>query len=501
MPPLLQHLNVLELVSAAGGDPWQLDESVQAGAPSEISELATAFADAGTVVGDTKEEFDAAQRRFEQAWDRDDGGSHPINDSTEVQQATTALHLDKEQLGRVATNLAEISASLAEAQNSCASAIEGLDSQLRNIDRAIDAAIAQNGDIFDDSSLAPLKNMAVQAMADALADIRDSRSVYAGALANGMDGMRAEGYLPDAIDSADGNGASATTLAQAEAGDYNFQQLPTDQALVSSGGPMTPEKEAAAARLRDYAVIQNPASDAVAVRLAGERLDDFQKAQQQYGSLPADPVLGTDPQRRAFVRQEWQKQLEKGSPWQPPMTPDEATAWLDAQESKARAQAIDVTIEGLESQGLSKGAATAVAGAMSQGLSLKDIAAAAGPMSEVKQVDGALSDGKHALPWERFSTAELKAVAHMGRGLAVAGPMLEFVAAWQDVQNGAPPGKTWGEAIGSVGGGTVGGMGIGFLGGMWFGPPGMFIGAITGGLAFGAGGSAVGGNVGSRYDN
>lgn len=501
MPPLLQHLNVQELVGAAGGDPWQLDESVQAGAPSEISDLGKAFADAGTAVGETRDEFEAAQRRFEQAWDRDDGGSHPINDSLEVQQATTALHLDKEQLGRVATELAEISASLAEAQKSCASAIEGLDSQLQKIDRAIDAAIAQNGDIFDDSSLAPLKNMAVQAMSDALADIRTSRSVYAGALANGMDAMRAEGYLPDAIDSADGDGTSATALAQAKAGDYNFQQLPKDQAMVSSGGPMTPEKEAAAARLRDYAVIQNSASDPVAVRLAGERLDDFQKAHQQYGSLPADPILGTDPQRRAFVRQEWQRQLEKGSPWQPPMTPDEATAWLDAQESKARAQAVNVTIEGLEGQGLSKGAATAVAGAMSQGLSLKDISAAAGPLSEMKQVDGALSDGKHALPWERFSTAELKTVAHIGKSLGAAGSLLEFAAAYQDIQNGAPPGKTWGEAIGSVGGGTLGGMGIGLVGGTWAGPPGMFIGAITGGLILGAGGGAAGGYFGSKYDH
>ncbi|MDT0406902.1 hypothetical protein, partial [Streptomyces edwardsiae] len=168
--------------------------------------------------------------------------------------------------------------------------------------------------------------------------------------------------------------------------------------------------------------------------------------------LPADPVLGADPQRRALVRQEWQKQLETGSPWLPPMSPDEATAWMDRQESIARNATLSEAVKALQSQGLSKESATSVANAMSQGISLKDIAAAAGPLGELKQADGAMSDGRHTVPWDRYSTAEIKTLAGLGKGFAVAGPVLELVSAYQDVQNGSAPGKTWGQALGSIGG-------------------------------------------------
>lgn len=316
-----------------------------------------------------------------------------------------------------------------------------------------------------------------------------------------MNSMRAEGYLPDAVDPADGDGLNAQDAARGEAADYNFQQRAADQALVDSTGPMTPQKAAAAARLRDYATIRNPDSDPTAIRLAGERLDDFQTARQKPGTLPADPVLGADPQRRALVRQEWQKQLETGSPWLPPMSPDEATAWMDRQESIARNATLSEAVKALQSQGLSKESATSVANAMSQGISLKDIAAAAGPLGELKQADGAMSDGRHTVPWDRYSTAEIKTLAGLGKGFAVAGPVLELVSAYQDVQNGSAPGKTWGQALGSIGGSYAGGMAVGLAGGALFGPPGMFVGAVVGGLAVGEGGKQLGSTLGGKFDN
>ncbi|MGV9797806.1 putative alpha/beta hydrolase [Mycobacterium sp. NPDC003449] len=501
MPPLLRHLDLQELTSAAGGNPWQLDDTIQAGAPGEINELATAFHEAGSCLTDADDEFNTAKERFEEAWDRDDGGGHPINDSAEVQRATTSLHLDKEELARVAIDLANISASLAETQQTSAQSIQTLDASLRQIDSAIDAAIAQTGSLFDQNALAPLKNMAIQQIANALEAIGAARDTYSGELSNAMDSMRAEGYLPDAVDAADGDGVNAQDSARGEAADYNFQQLAADQALVNSAGPMTPEKIAAAARLRDYATIQDPMADPTAVRLAGERLDDFQTARRIPGTLPVDPILGSDPQRRALVRQEWQKQLEAGSSWMPPMSPDQATAWMDRQESVARSETLREAVRGLESQGLSKESATSVATAMSQGASLKDIASAAGPLGELKQADGLFSDNRHVLPWERMSTSEIKTIAGLGKGLTVAGPVLEFVAAYQDVQNGAAPGKTWGEAIGTVGGGYAGGALVGMAGGALLGPPGMFVGAVVGGLAFGEGGKQLGGYYGSKFDN
>ena len=77
--PQLVYLSVPELVGAAGGDPWQIDDTIQAGAPGEISELARSFRAAGTCITETDEEFLKAKKRFEESWDRDDP-AHPIND-------------------------------------------------------------------------------------------------------------------------------------------------------------------------------------------------------------------------------------------------------------------------------------------------------------------------------------------------------------------------------------------------------------------------------------
>src|SRR6478736_5104414 len=88
--PRLVHLSVPELIGAAGGDPWQIDDTIQAGAPGEISELATSFHNAAVCTTQTGEEFAQAKKRFAQAWDRDDP-AHPINDAEEVRRATESL--------------------------------------------------------------------------------------------------------------------------------------------------------------------------------------------------------------------------------------------------------------------------------------------------------------------------------------------------------------------------------------------------------------------------
>ena len=51
--PQLVHLSVPELIGAAGGDPWQIDDTIQAGAPGEISELASSFRAAGVCITET----------------------------------------------------------------------------------------------------------------------------------------------------------------------------------------------------------------------------------------------------------------------------------------------------------------------------------------------------------------------------------------------------------------------------------------------------------------
>jgi Hydrolase N-terminal helical domain len=51
--PQLVHLSVPELIGAAGGDPRQIDATVQAGAPGEISEMAASFRNADVCVTET----------------------------------------------------------------------------------------------------------------------------------------------------------------------------------------------------------------------------------------------------------------------------------------------------------------------------------------------------------------------------------------------------------------------------------------------------------------
>ena len=138
--PQLVHLSVPELIGAAGGDPWKVDDSIQAGTPREISELAGSFYNAGVSMTQTSDEFNAAKKRFIAAWDRDDP-AHPINDSAEVQRATQVMHLNKEALTRVGVDLQNIAASLAEAQRSGHISISGLNARLVQIDKTITAEI------------------------------------------------------------------------------------------------------------------------------------------------------------------------------------------------------------------------------------------------------------------------------------------------------------------------------------------------------------------------
>ncbi|WP_412093908.1 hypothetical protein [Mycolicibacterium goodii] len=48
----LRHLSLQELISSAGGDPWNVNRSLQSGSPGEISELATSFYKAGSCTQD-----------------------------------------------------------------------------------------------------------------------------------------------------------------------------------------------------------------------------------------------------------------------------------------------------------------------------------------------------------------------------------------------------------------------------------------------------------------
>ena len=138
----LRYISVPFLVAEAGGDPWAIDASVQAGCPAQISALAQAFRNAGASTIEAAAAFDAARRRFEASWNHR-YGEHPINASDEVQRATQALGLQSAQLPTIAADLENIAAALAEAQRSSAWYITALEYDLENIDDEICDSLAE----------------------------------------------------------------------------------------------------------------------------------------------------------------------------------------------------------------------------------------------------------------------------------------------------------------------------------------------------------------------
>lgn len=331
----LRHLDVNELIRSAGGDPWQVNRAIQTGSPGEISDLASAFREASICTQEMTDEFLAAKKRFESAWDRHDGGDHPINDSTEVARATESLHLNRDQMAKVAVDLQNVSASLAEAQRSGAISISGLDASLQRIDNQIDyelALAAANGETADVSEL---EQAAIDRTAVALGEVQSVRDAYGSQLDESRIHMAAEGYAPDAMNGAEGQSADTDPRSEAAADKYGAGQRATDEALVNAPGPWTPEKQAAAGRLRDCTTINDPTANVDETRYAGQRLGDYYTAQER-GPLPTDPVLGGDARTRAQARQEWQQRLEQGYLGTQPMTPDQATEWLNQSEAQGR---------------------------------------------------------------------------------------------------------------------------------------------------------------------
>lgn len=129
----LTNLSEAELIASAGGDPWAINQSLQAGSPFQISQLAEAFHGAGRHTAEADHAFEQARKRFAAAWNHQDGG-HPINDSAEVQRVTKALGEQSEQLSKIGADLEGIAAALADAQKQGAREIALLDSELRGLD-------------------------------------------------------------------------------------------------------------------------------------------------------------------------------------------------------------------------------------------------------------------------------------------------------------------------------------------------------------------------------
>ncbi|MEB3030384.1 TNT domain-containing protein [[Mycobacterium] nativiensis] len=183
----LRYINLRLLIEAAGGDPWRVNNTLQSGNPAAVDELAQAFHNAGVCTAASSAAFAEARQRFQAAWNRENG-EHPINDSLEVQRATTTLHLQQTQLTAIGTDLETIAAALAEAQKSAAAKINALEIQLQDIDNRI--GMYQRADL--DTS--ELEQVAIDDTAGILHQIEKLRDDYAGILQASTTKLLSAGY-------------------------------------------------------------------------------------------------------------------------------------------------------------------------------------------------------------------------------------------------------------------------------------------------------------------
>lgn len=202
----LRYISVAALVAEAGGDPWAINHSLQAGRPAQISDLAEAFHAAGRSTAESSVAFDEARRRFEASWNRDNG-ENPINDSAEVQRVSKALGAQSVQLPKIGVELENIAAALAEAQRTGAVQISTLEGQLQQLDDEIGQAVEAEKDIHlsaaDKSALdtliTHLEQEAIDDTKSTLGQLVSLRDGYSDRLQKSLATVRADGYEPPVI--------------------------------------------------------------------------------------------------------------------------------------------------------------------------------------------------------------------------------------------------------------------------------------------------------------
>ncbi|WP_445167170.1 putative alpha/beta hydrolase [Mycolicibacterium sp. Dal123E01] len=491
--PSLVHIDVAALIGEAGGDPWQVDETLQSGDPGQIAELGRAFYSAGDCTAETYAEFSQAQARFQQSWNRENG-EHPINDSAEVQRATTGLLVQRDQLPAIGADLSTIAADLAEAQRFSDMHVDNLNTQLHYLDAMIDQALTNKQDT------SALEDNAISLTSSALQQVAALRDDYGTKLEASLTDLRVEhDYDPAGIEDVDGDGEAGPEERGRESTDYyDANQRAKDEALVNGGGPMTPEKAAAAARLHDLTTATDPAADPDARKLAGERLDDFRMA-NFVGPLPRDPILGEDARQRAQRRLDLQQQLEQGGLYNlPPMTPDQATQQLDSGEQFGRVVAVKQAMFALTSQGMSEDGAKAVLNdILHRGNNLAEYT---GPASAGVEAYGErIPGGRHAKLEDLLSPADAGKWAHIAGHVGKVGDLIQLANAATDRANGGSN-EEFGSALGGVAGGSAAAWGAAAVAGSFTGPWTTAAIVVAASVVGGVGGEQIGGGLGSLFD-
>lgn len=216
----LRYISIPALIAFAGGDPWAINRSLQAGSPMQISNLANAFHAAGRSTAEADATFAQARSRFDAAWNHQDG-DHPINASAEVQRVTKALGAQSVQLPKIGADLENIAASLAEAQKTAAGQIGTLEAQLKGLDDMIAEAVeieethpelsAADRDALN-AYITSLEDDAIRDTKAALGQLQATRDTYSNTLQKALGTLRSDGYDPAGIRAQEGPLSPAPAL-------------------------------------------------------------------------------------------------------------------------------------------------------------------------------------------------------------------------------------------------------------------------------------------------
>lgn len=238
----LQYLNVPALIGVAGGNPWAINASLQAGSPLQISNLAEAFRRAGRCTKEANDAFEQARTRFEAAWNHQNG-DHPITGSDEVQRVTKALGAQSLQIPKIGADLENIAATLAEAQQAAAGQIASLEAKLQNLD----ALIGEADEMEDDDDLSQADFDALEAFIaecedDAVADtkaaltqLQATRDGYSKSFQDAMGTLHADGYDTVGPQAGPDPAGPAPAPANPPGGGPKLTPTPGDVAIAGAG--------------------------------------------------------------------------------------------------------------------------------------------------------------------------------------------------------------------------------------------------------------------------
>ncbi|ORA10953.1 alpha/beta hydrolase [Mycobacterium arosiense] len=216
----LRYISIPALIAFAGGDPWAINRSLQAGNPGQIASLASTFQAAGRSTAEANAAFEDARHRFDAAWNHQNG-DHPINDSAEVQRTAQSLGAQSEQLPKIGAELENVAAALAEAQKAAAGQVATLEAQLKGLDDMIGEAVEMENDPHLSAAdrdalnayITSLEDDAIRDTKAALGQLQTIRSGYSDLLQTAMTTLRTDGYDPSILQGVDAPASPQQAIA------------------------------------------------------------------------------------------------------------------------------------------------------------------------------------------------------------------------------------------------------------------------------------------------